>query len=310
MRVFHKLVDRDNAKLLSYLTARERGEAERVIGRAALQFQKGNPTGFYRLQLAKAAEREVVLRLMEVKNSLRDWQGGVSEHFNRMGRRGGRRPELERVWRHCVLDGRRLDYSNAWRVPYQGTFEIDFVVPRRPDSVTSLAMPSAHFAELLMLMRDQTVPPEARLAALRRETNTSMFTCLQALCMLETLPRAWEDPAYHRVELMVTLFARIVDWRAYKLLSSHLSPEERDLLGHRIGRVNLWYDEVISPLGFWRLDLSKPEDNFIAQEIVHLAVLEPGANMMAPALNGVDFDVPSSWLREVRSCLWIMSQCI
>ena len=36
------------------------------------------------------------------------------------------------------------------------------------------------------------------------------------------------------------------------------------------------------------------EDNWIAQEIVHIATLEPGANMMGTAVNGVDFEVPSS----------------
>lgn len=71
VRVFHKLVGHDSSSLLDYLNAREKGMAESMIGRAALNFQKNNATGFYRLRLGKAAEREVVLRLMEIKNSLR-----------------------------------------------------------------------------------------------------------------------------------------------------------------------------------------------------------------------------------------------
>ena len=71
VRVFHKLVGSESSSLLDYLTAREKGMAESMIGRAALNFQRNNATGFYRLRLGRAAEREVVLRLMEIRNSLR-----------------------------------------------------------------------------------------------------------------------------------------------------------------------------------------------------------------------------------------------
>ena len=53
--------------------------------------------------------------------------GQVLDHFRPVWRRGGRRAEPERIWRNCTLDGRRLDYSNAWKPPYQGVLEIDFV---------------------------------------------------------------------------------------------------------------------------------------------------------------------------------------
>jgi hypothetical protein len=78
----------------------------------------------------------------------------------------------------------------------------------------------------------------------------------------------------HRVELMVIVYARIVDWRAYGLLSSHLCPEERQLLIHRIGRINLWYDEVVSPLGKIHNPTAEAPYSFLVCYSHHLRCLD------------------------------------
>jgi hypothetical protein len=77
----------------------------------------------------------------------------------------------------------------------------------------------------------------------------------------------------HRVELMVIVYARIVDWRAYGLLSSHLCPEEMQLLIHRIGRINLWYDEVVSPLGKFHHPRAKPQTLLLSVTHIRSAAL-------------------------------------
>jgi hypothetical protein len=45
---------------------------------------------------------------------------------------------------------------------------------------------------------------------------------------------------------------------------------------------------------YYELDLSQPEERFIAQELVHLAASEPGENCVNETLEGIDFETPAS----------------
>ena len=45
-------------------------------------------------------------------------------------------------------------------------------------------------------------------------------------------------------------------------------------------------------VGYHELDLAVTEERFVAQELVHLAMVEPGENMVDCQYNGVDFPLP------------------
>jgi len=121
-----------------------------------------------------------------------------------------------------------------------------------------------------------------------------------------------------RVEIVVGCYARIVDWRAIRrvLLMEFLSSEMR-ALEYRLGKTLLYFDEICAPVGFWELDLSNQDDRWITQELVYLASVEPGYNVIqakldavapAGALNdefyrfdGIDFQLPITWVSNVPS---------
>lgn len=45
-------------------------------------------------------------------------------------------------------------------------------------------------------------------------------------------------------------------------------------------------------VGYHELDLAVADQRFVAQELVHLAMVEPGENMVDCQYNGVDFPLP------------------
>jgi hypothetical protein len=52
-------------------------------------------------------------------------------------------------------------------------------------------------------------------------------------------------------------------------------------------------------VGYHEFDLAIPEQRWAAQELVHLAMIEPGENMVDTQYNGVDFPLPVGWGVEV-----------
>lgn len=51
----------------------------------------------------------------------------------------------------------------------------------------------------------------------------------------------------------------------------------------------------VMAVGYHEFDLAVTEERFVAQELVHLAMVEPGENMVDCQYNGVDFPLPVSF---------------
>jgi len=49
----------------------------------------------------------------------------------------------------------------------------------------------------------------------------------------------------------------------------------------------------------YRLDLSERDQNLVAQSLVDLAITEPGENWVGETLNGREFELPSTWIKQV-----------
>ena len=96
-------------------------------------------------------------------------------------------------------------------------------------------------------------------------------------------------------DVYICAFSRVIDWNGLKSVLQMLEPKDIAEVTHRveicsrtrgcvlmltwlrymqIGRLNL-FDQV-SAVGYHELDLSDPEDRVVAQELVRLAVEEPG----------------------------------
>lgn len=92
---------------------------------------------------------------------------------------------------------------------------------------------------------------------------------------------------------------------------------EMKMLENRLGKAILYFDEISSPVGYWELDLSDQDDRWLVQELVHLASVEPGYNVIQAKLDavapvgamnddhyrfdGIDFQIPITWVTNVPS---------
>ena len=45
----------------------------------------------------------------------------------------------------------------------------------------------------------------------------------------------------------------------------------------------------------WQLDLANKSERWIMQEVVHLAIAEPGVNCVNETYNDMDLPIPASW---------------
>jgi hypothetical protein len=204
---------------------------------------------------------------------------------------GGKRPDIERTWRNARLDDETHKFSTSWAVPQKGFIELDFVQITKPTSAHNLSTDD-EIESLLSRFHPQT--DEDKLVTIRDYFNRKVVMCKQVQTMLMALNRDKD-----RVELLVAAFARVLDWHGYSSLLSLINNHELAMVAQRIGMVNL-FDEVMA-VGFYELDLSIPEQRWVVQEIVHLACVEPGDNLIEAQRDGVDFPFPATWAQDVST---------
>jgi hypothetical protein len=202
---------------------------------------------------------------------------------------GGKRPDIERTWRNALFDDQVHKFSASWAVPKQGFLELDFVQITKPTSQHNLST-DEEIERLLRKIRSKK--DDEKLLTIRDWFNRKVVLCKQVEWLLWALKR---DKC--RVELLVAAFARVLDWHGYSSLLSLINNHELAMVAQRIGMVNL-FDEVMA-VGFYELDLSIPEQRWVVQEIVHLACVEPGDNLIEAQRDGVDFYFPASWAQNI-----------
>ena len=107
----------------------------------------------------------------------------------------------------------------------------------------------------------------------------------------------------YRVELVVTLYSRVVDPYHIDIVLRNLTPLEVACVTCRLGLLNIY--NPLKPEGFVTLDLSIREERVVAKMIAALSVTEPGENFINPAFRWEwEFDdVPgwtllSTWMSE------------
>eukprot|EP00961_Rhodomonas_salina_P190607 2571857-Rhodomonas_salina.3 len=91
--------------------------------------------------------------------------------------------------------------------------------------------------------------------------------------MLKADPKSCFQP---RVELMVLAYARTVDYYALYHLVAKLLPFERHQVYHRIGHENI-FEETMA-VNYYELDLADSGQRYVAQQVIQLAITEPGEN--------------------------------
>ena len=247
----------------------------------SFDFTPNNPTGYHKIDLSDSAQRDICLRLVEIKNEMVARELQFREFYSKNKRAGGVRDDsskstdFERVWRNSKLDQAPFVFYDGWKVPKSGFLEVDFVALTKPDLPSPC--PEHSHEQVFQLFFDSLksggIPESQKIRLLRQYSNTNVFTCHQLATLL-----SYFKGAELRVEVCIIGYARMVDWHGFRNVVTTLQPGEFRTLQNRIGTINL-FDDVMA-VGFYELDLARSTDRFVMQELLHLASVEPGNNIV------------------------------
>lgn len=186
-KCYHRLSDLDDPrKVLELLATEERHLVEKQLGSASFTFFRNNPTGYHRVDLSKPAQREVLLRLIGLKNSMAEAE---TEILNYYAKRPGAPRDVESIglsWRNGTFNNSSIPYSQAWSVPYGGKFTLDFTDVRKPGELCA-PMSEEEFQQNIMGKWSETsallglhlMSPNNKVRLLREVTNSNYVNCEQ-----------------------------------------------------------------------------------------------------------------------------------
>jgi len=277
---YHRLTDfKDSATVLGLLSADERVFALTHLGQASLAFYQHNPTGHHKLDCARPAQRDVVLRLLQLRNEMHEVEEALYKYYENRG--GGKRDlsAIGVVWRNSKCMTAPLTLQQSWAVPYQGIIEVDFVDVRLPPPEAS-PLTDDEFKELILDLWDaksdlldlHIISNESMVRALREVTNARYVSCTQVARMIGRFDPSRD--ATIREEILVACWARTVDFHGLPNVLNLLTPHEQSVVKHRLGPIKT-FDELMA-VGFYELNLQIPIDRFVFQELVHLSGISHG----------------------------------
>lgn len=271
-----------------------------------------NPTGHYKLNLSLPFDRELASKVLLVNNyerQLRKDNGlaDTSDDGHYMN------------FRNETLNGVGFRWTGTWRVPEMGILEFDYVSTERP-MYDAVPLKEEYMYELLADLDDPSITDSEKLEnVLRLYTSDEYFTSEQVVKIV----RQFREPLA-RVNAVVMCHRRIIDLENFlKMIMQELrslaNPEkyppgaaqEFDEDTVPSAADDLEINEVLSRLGWlncwnpldadvmYRLELENQDQNIVAQCLVDLAVKEPGENWMGEHWDGKEFELPSTWIKEV-----------
>jgi hypothetical protein len=257
----HQEIDR----LKSQLTPAEQSILDHSLGADARTFTPANASGHYRLDLAKAPEREVAMRLMEIRNAEREWASSLPPPKGMLVVCG--EEIAEKHMRNMTIDGDRVHMTRDFKLPKDGILSLDFTSIRKPQ-------PGSCVVDKDVVQTIRALPHNERLPAVKEILGQRVVTLKQ----IKHLLRDWSQQSADRVQLLVLAFARIIEYRGFFQLCDLLTKEEYTLLQKRLGLHNI-YDPFAS-VHYFELNLAHPEHREVVAHIVRLAVLEPGGTLL------------------------------
>jgi len=234
--------------------------------------------------------------------------------------------ECERlIWSRLALTFhgylQALNYERHLQLPRHGILELDFVSLLKPQDIEGPgveAIADKEWREFLLDMKDVQSLFEA-VAEFRELSNTKVFKCKHIKEYLSFLNEKCEelrsgpegatqaknvgsaDLMKYRVEVCIIAYARTLDYLGFfgifGMYKTDISRAERHMLMERIHRLNIFHNHMA--IDYYELELSNHAERAIMQDIVHLAIVEPGQNCMNETYNDMDFPIPSTWQKEV-----------
>ena len=324
LNIYHKFNEPDGNKRLArnFLSEAEQKQLKKLLGPTAFAFTPNNPTGHHLLDLSTKEERDVGIKILDARNGNQEIIAEMREKMQ--GRAGGPREAIEPCWLNATLDGQPLQYERHLKLPRTGMLEIDFCSLVKPQDIDKNVAPLGNdqWSELIEECEECDTMFEC-LCEFRTLSNTGVFTIRQVRQFLKFVDKKFDELkedvvvkknksasavsqerplelSKYRIEVIVTAYARTLDYLGffgiYGLLNTDLSRSERAMLQERIHSINMFCSEMA--VDFYELDLSDKTQRFVMQEIIYLAILEPGQNCVNETYNDMDFPIPAPWVKE------------
>jgi hypothetical protein len=299
-RIWHKVnTDVCSRAVFRLLPEDQRARLLQNGGGQDLPFMNNNPSGFYHLNLDVPEDFTLAGLLVDAKNGQLELEQRLKVYAE--GRMGGPRDHelLEgRAWRNCTLDGEPYPFKRAWRVPTSGILEFDFVRLTKPDPDKHMAMSDGYFRALIKEISAEDMTPAKIIVSIKTTSNNQYFSCKHIAHILEYVPAgAPSDIFQPRVELMVIVFGRTIDWLGLTRMYDLLLPFERRMLAYRLGEENIFAEAMA--VNHYELDLSNAAQRYVLQELVHIAFFEAGENCVQLQYQGCDYKMPASWVSQL-----------
>jgi hypothetical protein len=301
-------------------------EQKRNIPAYIRMFTVNNATGYYLIDLENPVESEFLDRLFSVQLECAQAQW-VKDMKNRNGMlpiNHDKRSSVtvaQRCFNRVFHDKIELFIHNNLIVPKDGKLEIDFFDLRLPSPGT-LSLPPTVIFDI-----SQMDTPSKQLKAMRLLSNDYCFSLESCCALLATLPQPSKQPGFGRVkkrrksisnakrrtednlktqaalqdllvvEMVIIMWSRVKERHGVGYLMKFLSLKNQQVVTRRLGAHNIF--DLVAAVGLYELDLANYRHRYVAAELVRMAALEPGINMVDCQYKNDNFEVPKSWTQDL-----------
>eukprot|EP00746_Dinoflagellata_sp_MGD_P032494 gnl/MRDRNA2_/MRDRNA2_177363_c0_seq1.p1 gnl/MRDRNA2_/MRDRNA2_177363_c0~~gnl/MRDRNA2_/MRDRNA2_177363_c0_seq1.p1 ORF type:complete len:599 (-),score=70.55 gnl/MRDRNA2_/MRDRNA2_177363_c0_seq1:102-1793(-) len=299
-----------NAKGARKATRKLRTEAMQALSKlqALSAFNAENPTGHYYLDLSQPLQYQ----LCEILIAADRWEAHLAQSRGVMDitQAGG-----YHAIRNLEHNATRFLLRDSWMLPGdgyigEGILVFDWISPIHHQREWCCATPDDVLGRLIASMLDTHAAPLSRFHALVGLSHRLWLLPKQASDLL----RCFVDMDL-RTELFVRLFPRCLDFGApfvdlsNGIIRTDLAPDAINILHSRLGPLNVFDALHIEAPEQCRysIDLFYRDARLKMEYILHMAIVEPGENMIdvdwtgairsSEAVSG--FYVPSTWLKEL-----------
>ena len=301
-------------------------EQKRVVPTYIRMFTANNATGYYRIDLSNIVEVEFLndcLLSVQVECTKAKW---LLDTKNRNGilpinvDKKSTVSVAQRCFNTVVHNKTEQIVKNNLLIPKDGLLEIDFFDLRHPSSST-LVLPTKVVYDISKLKN-----PSKQLKAMRLLSNDYCFSLESCCAFLAVLPQPSKNPGFDRskkrrkslsptkkkiqekkkdkinedlvvVEMVIIMWSRVRERHGCGYLMRFLSLRNQRNVTKRLGAQNVF--DLVAAVGLYELDLGNFRHRYVAAELVRMAALEPGVNMVDCQYKNDNFEVPKGWTLDL-----------
>jgi Leucine-rich repeat (LRR) protein len=300
-------------------------EQKRNIPAYIRMFTANNATGYYLIDLDNPVEAEFLDRLFSVQLDCTKerWLKDTKNRNGMLPINYDKRSTVtvaQRCFNRVFHDKTEQLVKGNLLVPKDGKLEIDFFDLRLPAQET-LVLPATVIYNI-----SQMSAPSMQLKAMRLLSNDYCFSLESCCALLAVLPQPSKNPGFDRkkkrrkslsptkkklqdkakhqvnqdlvvVEMVIIMWSRVRERHGVGYLMRFLSLRNQEVVTRRLGAHNVF--DLVAAVGLYELDLGNFRHRYVAAELVRMAALEPGLNMVDCQYRNDNFEVPKGWTQDL-----------